>query len=452
LVTPGRKITSELLPLVSSEIPSAQVIELQGYPLDGKLGDIGPNGMICFLDLIADEDAGLQALAKIVAAMPSVPVISIIPAKGACGASTFAFNLAAQLRKGGSVRTLLADLDPVTGTQTFQMKLKPNFSFLEILNQGAALDADIWRGVVQSYAGMDVLLSPDSPVEGAQEMGNTRPILDSARRLYDNVVADLGNAYGEWALSAARASDDVFLVTANELPALQAAQRVMNYYENNSIPRQRIHLVINRFNRDVGLTKEMIETALQSDIYQLINSDYEGVQRALLDGKPIQDSTSIGKQIAQMAARILDKDAGKQKKKAEKAGPHRHPFRPLRAFFPQHLIALAVFGGECARLPRRPGSLCPLSRWRDLQRRIPRQPHRLQTGVGKDPRPGRLAFPAESHPPRSRRHAGPRPERRSWSHPPCQFNSPFRLIRTGVPSNRVNANPSKSSVHVWTRS
>jgi len=321
LVTPGRKITSELLPLVSSEIPSAQVIELQGYPLDGKLGDIGPNGMICFLDLIADEDAGLQALAKIVAAMPSVPVISIIPAKGACGASTFAFNLAAQLRKGGSVRTLLADLDPVTGTQTFQMKLKPNFSFLEILNQGAALDADIWRGVVQSYAGMDVLLSPDSPVEGAQEMGNTRPILDSARRLYDNVVADLGNAYGEWALSAARASDDVFLVTANELPALQAAQRVMNYYENNSIPRQRIHLVINRFNRDVGLTKEMIETALQSDIYQLINSDYEGVQRALLDGKPIQDSTSIGKQIAQMAARILGKDAGKQKKKAEKAGP-----------------------------------------------------------------------------------------------------------------------------------
>ena len=28
----------------------------------------------------------------------------------------------------------------------------------------------------------------------------------------------------------------------------------------------------------------------------------------------------------------------------------------------------------------------------------------------------------------------------------CQFTSPLRLIRTGVPSNRVNWNPSKSSV------
>lgn len=373
LVTPGRKITSELLPLVSSEIPSAQVIELQGYPLDGNLGDIGQAGMICFLDLITNEDLGLQALSKIVEVMPTVPVVSlvpssnpqlilqalrlgakdfltqpftpdqfrtvmeklaqlipelvaeqgriitVIPAKGGCGASTISFNLAMQFKKLGSEKTLLADLDPVTGTQAFQMKLKPGFSFIDILNQGAALDADVWRGVVQTYSGIDVLLSPQNPVEGAQEMGDTRPILDFSRRLYDNVVADLGNAYGEWALSAVRASDEILLVTTNELPALQAAQRVMNYYENHAIARQRIHLVINRFNRDVGLTKEMIETALQTDIYQLIASDYEGVQKALLDGKPIQTSTSIGKQINQMAERILGLDLERQKKKSEKS-------------------------------------------------------------------------------------------------------------------------------------
>lgn len=373
LVTPGRKITSELLPIVSAEVPSAQVIELQGYPLDGNLGDIGQTGMICFLDLITNQEAGLQSLMKLVEVTPTIPVVSlvpdsnpqlilqalrlgakdfltqpftndqfrtvmeklaqllpeliseqgrvitVIPAKGGCGASTLAFNLAAQLKRGGSSRTLLADMDPVTGTQAFQMKLKPGFSFLDILNHGASLDADIWRGVVQNYSGMDVLLSPENPVEGAQEMGDSRPILEFSRRLYDHVVADMGNAYGEWALSALRCTDDAFLVTTNELPALQAAQRVMAYYESNGILRQRIHLVINRFNRDVGLTKEMIETALQSDIYQLINSDYEGVQRALLDGKPIQASTSIGKQISMMADRILGHDMEKQKKKAEKS-------------------------------------------------------------------------------------------------------------------------------------
>lgn len=372
LVTPGRKITSELLPIVSTELPSAQVIELQGYPIDGELGDVGRSGFICFLDLITNEDAGLQALASIVRLYPSIPVvslvpssnpqlilqalrtgamdfltqpfssdqfrtvveklaqsipellteegrvISVIPAKGGCGASTIAFNLATQLKRAGSEKTLLADLDPLTGTQAFQLKLKPGFSFLDILNQGTSLDIDVWRGCIHDYSGIDVLLSPETPLEGAQEIGDSRPILEFSRRLYDNVVADLGNAYGEWTLSALRASECAFLITTNELPALQAAQRVINYYENHNIPRQKIQLIINRFNRDVGLSKEMIETALQSDIYQVINSDYEGVQRALLDGKPIVSSTQIGKQIAQVAAKILGKDNDKEKKAAEK--------------------------------------------------------------------------------------------------------------------------------------
>lgn len=108
--------------------------------------------MICFLDLITNQEAGLQSLIKLVEVMPSVPVVSlvpqqsaadsagvtarggailpqpftndqfrtvmeklsqlipeliaeqghvitVIPAKGGCGASTIAFNLAAQRKK-----------------------------------------------------------------------------------------------------------------------------------------------------------------------------------------------------------------------------------------------------------------------------------------------------------------------------------------------------------------
>lgn len=373
LVTPGRKITSELLPIVSREIPSAQVIELQGYPTDGHLGDIGNNGFICFLDLITNSVVGLEALAGIISAYPLVPVvalvpdnnpqvllqalrvgakdfltqpftndqfrsvidklsqiipelaaeqgkvISVVPAKGACGASTIAFNLAMQLKKAGSENTLLADLDPITGTLAFQMKLKPSFTFIDILSQGAGLDIDVWRGVVQTYSGLDVLLSPENPVEGAQDNADTRLILDFSRHIYDYIVADLGNAYGDWTLSCLRGSEQIFLVTTNELPALQAAQRALNYYESHNIPRNRIHLVINRFNREVGLTKEMIETALQSEIYQLIPSDYESVQRALLDGKPISATTPVGKQIADIARRITGHNPDHAAKKSEKS-------------------------------------------------------------------------------------------------------------------------------------
>lgn len=208
-------------------------------------------------------------------------------------------------------------MDPVTGTQAFQMKLKPGFSFLDILNHGASLDADIWRGVVQNYGGMDILLSPENPVEGAQEMGDSRPILEFSRRLYDHVVADMGNAYGEWALSAllgrsvsrhheraartaGRTAGDGLLRKQWNPPAanspgdqpLQSRCRPYQGHDRNSAAKR--HLSV-------------------------INSDYEGVQRALLDGKPIQTSTSIGKQIAAMADRILGRRCGKAEEKAEKS-------------------------------------------------------------------------------------------------------------------------------------
>lgn len=377
LVTAGRKIASEVLPIVSAELPFANVVEKQGYPRDGKLGDAGQEATVCLLDLITNPEAGLESLAKLAAATPELPVvslvpegkpqiilqalrlgakdfltqpftkdqfravveklapivpqlatkrgrvISVIPCKGGCGASTLAFNLAIQLKKHGSERTLLADLDPLTGTQAFQMKLKPGFSFAELLAEGRGLDADIWRGVVQSQSGIDVLLSPENPIEGAQEMGDTRAILDFARCLYDNVVVDLGSAYGEWALSALRASDEVFLVTTNELPALQSAQRVLNYYEGNLISRERLRLVVNRFNREVGLTEEMIETALQAEIYETIPSDYHGVQSALLDGKAILSSTAIGKSLTRISERILGLDVEKRRKASEAARPAR---------------------------------------------------------------------------------------------------------------------------------
>jgi pilus assembly protein CpaE len=231
-------------------------------------------------------------------------LIVVVPAKGSCGASTLAFNLAIQIRKSGSKNTLLADLDPITGIQAFQMKLKPNFSFMDALAHASRLDGDLWKGIVQNYQGIDVLLPPDSPVDGAQEVSDSRPLLDFARRMYDYSVADLGNAYGDWALSAIRCADEVFLTTTNELPALQAAQRVIGYYEGNGIQRQRIHLIVNRFSKDIGLTKDMVETALQTDVYQVLSSDYEGVQRALLDGKPILNTATVGKQIQQLAARV----------------------------------------------------------------------------------------------------------------------------------------------------
>jgi len=374
VVSPNRNTVLELSALLSRLLPTAQVVEIDEYPSSRNTGDLAefPLGSLCFLDLSSDREAGLLALSTIAQAAPRLTIIAlvpnsdpqqilqalrtgardfltspleegqlksvldkvaqiipeliaergrvvtVVPAKGGCGASTVAFNVSAGIRRSGSQRTLLADLDPHTGTQAFQMKLKPSFSFVDAVGHASGLDIDLWKGIVQQAQGMDVLLPPENIADGGQDVTDSRALLEFATRLYNNIVVDMGMPYGEWALSAVRAADEVLLVSTNELPALQAAQRVLNYYESQGIPRQRIRLVLNRFRKEVGLSKEMVETALQTEVYQVLMSDYEAVQRALLDGKPIAQATVLGKQLGQLAARLAgtdDKPKPAEKKK-----------------------------------------------------------------------------------------------------------------------------------------
>ena len=50
-----------------------------------------------------------------------------MPAKGAAGATTIACNLAYQCKRLGASKILLADLDPLTGTVSFVLKLKSTY-------------------------------------------------------------------------------------------------------------------------------------------------------------------------------------------------------------------------------------------------------------------------------------------------------------------------------------
>lgn len=241
-------------------------------------------------------------------------VYCVMPAKGACGSSTIACNLAYQYKRQGSGKVLLADLDPLAGTISFLLKVKSNYSFLDAVAHSATLDNDIWKGLVTATQGIDILLPPDSPTAAAQEVTDATAIVDFARRVYDHIVLDTSGGYGEWSLSIARVSDEIFLVTTNELPSLQAAQRVLAYLENQHIPRAKVKLVVNRFNRDVGLSEDMIELALRSEVYHLLPSDYESLQRSLLEGKPVQQASAFGRSIAALAVKLTGKDVPVEKK------------------------------------------------------------------------------------------------------------------------------------------
>jgi pilus assembly protein CpaE len=140
--------------------------------------------------------------------------------------------------------------------------------------------------------------------EGMSELTDASSIIEYARATYDLVVLDTGGVYGQWNLSQAQLADEIFLVTTNELTALQSVQRSLSYLDSNSIGRFKVRLIVNRYDRHVGLSKDVIGTALHTDVFHLLPADYEAIQRSLMDGKPLPATTNFGKGILGLVDRL----------------------------------------------------------------------------------------------------------------------------------------------------
>ena len=361
IVCPHSDMMSEVIPLLTHHLAGVQVTQIKTYPaaeeLEGLVTEAKP--VLCFVDLATDSKrakevvegllaaaSGVQivvlleandpdlilqflrlgateflirpfsaddlkpVLARLSELSPSMSygkgakVICVAPTKGACGASTIASNLAFQRKRLGAKHMLLADFDPLSGTIPFLLKMKSSYSILDALSRSTSLDEDLWKGMVNSSNGLDVMLSPDNPMDSMHDLQDPTPVIEFARQLYDFVIVDCPTVYGEWGLSLAKVCDEFLLITTNELAALQGTQKVLAYLDRNRVERSKIRLVVNRYSQDVGLSKDAISTALHSDVYHLIPSDYDSVQRALVEGKPIPPGSAFGKSLISLADRL----------------------------------------------------------------------------------------------------------------------------------------------------
>jgi pilus assembly protein CpaE len=358
-ICPNQKIIRDLAPLLRRHLPTFSGHDLNAYPMRHQLAEVvsseTPN--LCLLEVGEPPDAGLALIHDLLRLDPKLPIIvvlannnpelvlrclrqgasdflippftseqvegalqkiarlqpgrashsgkvyCIMPAKGGCGASTIASNLAYQMKRGDK-RILLADLDPLAGTLSFLLKIKSAYSFVDALARSHDIDADLWRSVVTTRGGVDVLLSPEVMTEGMSELKDATSIIEYARGTYDLVVLDTGGVYGEWNLSQAQLADEILLVTTNELTSLQAVQRALGYLDANNIGRFKLRLIVNRYDRHTGLSKDVIGTALHMDIFHIMPSDYEAIQKSLMEGKPLGPATSFGKSVIGLADRL----------------------------------------------------------------------------------------------------------------------------------------------------
>ncbi|MEO8128290.1 MAG: AAA family ATPase [Bryobacteraceae bacterium] len=379
VICPNKAMASELAPMLAYGLPLAPVHVASDYPARRSLAELlkKADPKLCFLDFSTNLEMALATAAELQALNSGLPVVALLPgnnpdlilrclrqgaadflirpftsdqidsavekvarqipppsarvssaktvavfpAKGACGATTVACNLAIQSKRLGAKRILLADLDPITGTVSFLLKLKSSYSFMDVLSRQGTLDGDLWKQMVTVYQGIDVLLSPENLMDGLDELADAGPILDYAQSMYETIIVDCGSSFTNWNLSTALLCDELVVVTTNELPALQSTQRALAWFEQHRIDQGKIRVVVNRYEREIGLNSDVISSVLQTDIYQVVPADYEAVQKSQMEGKPLPAGSVAAKGLAALADKIwVKKDKSQEKKSSSLTG------------------------------------------------------------------------------------------------------------------------------------
>lgn len=359
LLGPSPALGEGLKSLLSQEIPIAVLFEVKSYPDAPALPQLlsSQNLSICLLDVSSRPDVAVPLIREIQTLAPRLPIIAVlgndepdqilaclrqgaadflpipasavqvsqvftkvvqmypelapsgaaartiavIPAKGACGASTIALNLAFHRKRLGAKRVLLADLDPLTGTLAFQLRAKPSYSFLDAMNRGQQLDQDIWKGLVHSVDGVDILYSPEAVSEELYNLGDPAHMVEFARGCYDLIIADLASVYGAWNGRLAQLADEILLVTTGDPDGLRSSQRSMLALRNHQVAPAKVRVVVNHYHKARSLGADVFETALQKELLLTLPADMDNIQRALIEAKPVVPGAPFGKGMLALA-------------------------------------------------------------------------------------------------------------------------------------------------------
>ncbi|SCL15517.1 pilus assembly protein CpaE [Micromonospora rhizosphaerae] len=241
-------------------------------------------------------------------------VVTVFSAKGGCGKSTLATNLAVALADGGQRRVCLVDLDLAFGDVGIMLQLVPERSIADAANARERIDPTLIRALLTPYApGIDVLLAPVGPTD-AERIGRelVAQVLAVVRAIADYVVVDTPPAFTEAVLAALDVSDLHVLVATPDVPALKNLRVAMDMLDLLELRKEARLVVLNRSDARVGLTGADVERVLQSPIAVHIPSSRD-VPVSINRGVPImveKPGHPVSRAIRELALeRVTDKAA-----------------------------------------------------------------------------------------------------------------------------------------------
>jgi pilus assembly protein CpaE len=213
-------------------------------------------------------------------------VVTVFSTKGGTGRSTVATNLAALLAKAGT-STLLLDASRRFGDCASLLRLRPDHTLSDLVGV-ANLDDSIMQAVATPHeSGLALLAAPIDPLEGSALSADLlSTVIKRLRELYQVIVVDTNASLDDFSTAALTSADLALMVTSLDLPAIKDAKLCLSVLDRVGVAPERVRVILNRANSDVGFPPGEVAKALGHAIAAGLPSDV-AVPRSINEGVPV---------------------------------------------------------------------------------------------------------------------------------------------------------------------
>jgi pilus assembly protein CpaE len=215
-------------------------------------------------------------------------VATVFSPKGGIGKTVVSTNLAVSFAKYHKERTLLLDLDLQFGDAAIMLGIEPEKTIYDLVVAPGELDTEKLAGYTTPHpCGLDILPAPIRP-EDAELVteGKLARLLEVARASYDMIIVDTSPFFHGPMLATLDRTDILLLLCGLDIPTIKNVRLGLQTLELLSFPNERIRVILNRANTNVGLKRSEVEETLRTKVHVELPSD-RAVPMAVNQGKPV---------------------------------------------------------------------------------------------------------------------------------------------------------------------
>ncbi|MBC8061264.1 MAG: response regulator [Clostridiaceae bacterium] len=237
-------------------------------------------------------------------------IMTFYSSKGGVGKSVLAVNTAIVLSKEATKKTLLLDLDLQFGDISMLVNQYNKKTILDIVEDAQLNTYENIKPYLYSYnENLDIVFAPRKP-ESAEYIGkdSVEKIVKILKKHYEVIIIDTGVNFNDSTLHVLDLSHTILFISTMEIVALKNTKLGFGVMQSLGYEKNKVKLIINRFNQNYGISKAEVETAFKDNILAMIPEDDKTVCMSVNKGQPFCDSTKYYKDKVGKAIQVMCKE------------------------------------------------------------------------------------------------------------------------------------------------